>query len=292
MFAILGATGKVGFSTSSTLRETGVPIRAIVRDETKAGPLKAIGCDIAIADLNDPAALVRAFSDAHTVQVILPPPTQAEDAVGEMRRSIESIAQALEHSSATRVLAISDYGAHVEDWIGMPSAFRLFEERLRSLKLDKVILRSAEHMEGWAAFLPVAAAAGVLPSLHHPLDELFPTISAPELGRIAADLLLDNDGWDADRIIHAEGPRRYSAADIATVLSELLGRPVAAQALPRNQWTENLERILSPSAAQLLVDLYDAHNKGGLVDVEPGGKVVHGSTTAIEALRPLVTESL
>jgi uncharacterized protein YbjT (DUF2867 family) len=288
MIAILGAAGNVGFATSSKLREAGVPVRAILRDEGKADRLRAIGCDVAIADLHDAEALAEAIGGADTAQIILPPPTQAEDAIGEMRDAIDSIATALNQAQPKRMLAISDYGAHIDEWIGMPSAFRLFEDRLRQLEIPKVILRSAEHMQGWAAFFPVAAGAGVLPSLHHPIDAAFPTISAPDLGVISAGLLLDGSVWSNERILHAEGPRRYSASDVATAMSELLGRSVAAMALPREQWQENLEKAVSPSTTKLLIDLYEAHNKGGLVDVEPNGKVLHGTTDLIEALRPLV----
>jgi NAD(P)H dehydrogenase (quinone) len=105
---------------------------------------------------------------------------------------------------------------------------------------------------------------------------------------ISAGLLLDGSVWSNERILHAEGPRRYSAADVAAAMGELLGRSVAAMALPRDQWRENLEKAVSPSTTKLLIDLYEAHNKGGLVDVEPNGKVLHGTTDLIEALRPLV----
>jgi NAD(P)H dehydrogenase (quinone) len=90
MFAIVGAAGKIGYSTSLVLREAGVPVRAILRDATKASQLSAIGCDVALADLQDPASLGRAIANAHAVQVICPPAPQAQDAVGDMRRSIES----------------------------------------------------------------------------------------------------------------------------------------------------------------------------------------------------------
>jgi uncharacterized protein YbjT (DUF2867 family) len=54
MIAIVGAAGKIGYSTSLKLREAGVPVRAILRDAKKATPLSEIGCDIALADLQDP----------------------------------------------------------------------------------------------------------------------------------------------------------------------------------------------------------------------------------------------
>ena len=287
MFVVVGAAGKVGYSTSSALRKAGVPVRAVLRDESKAGRLAAIGCDIALADLQDPAALGRAIANADAVQIILPPPPKAEDAAGEMRRSIESLTDALERAHPKRVLAISDYGAHVGQDVGMPSVFRIFEQRLRRLKMSKVILRSAEHMEGWGASIPMAVATGVLPSLHHPVERMFPAVSAPDVGLIAADLLLHASEAD-EQVVHAEGPRRYSAVDVAAALSQLLGRPVAAQPVPRSQWQQSLEQVLSTSATKLLVDVYDAHNRGGLIDVEPNGKVRYGTTEFVDALRPLV----
>ena len=283
MFVIVGAAGKVGYSTALALRKAGAPVRAILRDELRAGPLREIGCDVALADLKDPAALGRAVANAVAVQVILPP-----DGVGEMRRSIESLAQALEQARPNRVLAISDYGAHVREDIGMPTMFRLFEERLSQLGTPKVFLRSAEHIQGWGLVIPLAAATGIIPSYHDPVEIEFPTISAADLGLIAADLLLHPSAGTDLQIVHAEGPRRYSASDVAAALSQLLGRAINAQAVPRLRWQENFERFLSRSAAKLLVDLYDAHNKGGLVDVETDGDVRFGTTSLIDALRPMV----
>lgn len=171
----------------------------------------------------------------------------------------------------------------------MPSMFHLFEERLLQLKMHKVFLRSAEHMEGWVPFIQVASATGVLPSLHHPVEAEFPIVSAPDVGPIAADLLRDASTGTVEQVVHVEGLRRYSANDVAAALSQLLGRSVTAQALPRSQWQESLEQRLSASAAKLVVDVYDAHNRGGLIDVEPNmGGVRHGTTELIDALRSFV----
>jgi len=290
IFAIIGAAGKVGYSTSLKLREADVPVRAILRDATKANRLSDLGCEVALADLQDSVALGRAIANADTVQVICPPPPQAEDAVGEMQRSIESLAEALERAKPSRVLVISDYGAHISEGVGMPTMFHLFEERLRRLEMPKIFLRSAEHMEGWSAFIPAADATGILPSLHHPVEGKFPTVSAHDVGIIAADLLLSENIVIDEQIVHAESHHRYSANDVAAALSELLDRKITAQALPRSQWQESLERGLSASAARLLVELYDAHNKGGLIDVEPNqGEIRYGTIELIDALRPFVT---
>jgi len=289
MFAIVGATGKVGYATSLALRQAGAPVRAVLRDPAKAARLREIGCEIALADLRDSAALAGSFAGADAVQIILPASLETTDTAAEMRQAIESLAGALEQARPKRVLAISDYGAHVTKDIGMPSMFRRFEERLGHLDAHVLILRSAEHMEGWARAIPVAIASGILPSFHAPLDREFPMISAADLGPIAAGLLPRPADRKGVEVIHAEGPRRYSANDVAAALGELLGRTVQARAVPPAQWQETFERIGNAGLADLLVKLYHAHGKGGLIDIEPNaGEPRHGTTALIDALRPLV----
>lgn len=290
MFAIVGAAGKVGYATSVALRQAGVPVRAILRDETKSPGLREIGCEVAIADLHDPKALAKAIGDADTVQVILPPSPQAKDTASQMRQAIESIASALEDVHPKRVLAISDYGAHVAHDIGMPTMCRAFEERLSRLDGHIIFLRSAEHMQGWGRAIPGAIYSGTLQSFHDPIDKQHPTISAPDLGPIAADLLLQTASGGSPEIVHAEGPRQYSANEVAAALAELLGREIKVQAVPRSQWKDALEKVMSPTLAELLIKANDAQNEGGLVEAEPSGKIRHGTTELIDALRPLLPQ--
>ncbi|KAL7931404.1 hypothetical protein V8C35DRAFT_310314 [Trichoderma chlorosporum] len=207
-----------------------------------------------------------------------------------MQRGIESLASALEEARPKRILAISDYGAHVTHNIGMPTLCRTFEERLRKLDCHKVFLRSAEHMQGWGRTIPMAIQSGILPSFHDPLDMRFPTVSAPDVGTIAADILLRPTSENMVEIVHAEGPRRYSASDVATALSQLLGQTIIAKVVPRSQWKGAFESAMSPSLAELLIKANEAQNEGGLVDVEPHAtEVRYGTTELLDALRPLIT---
>jgi NAD(P)H dehydrogenase (quinone) len=140
-------------------------------------------------------------------------------------------------------------------------------------------------MENWARSLRPATATGVLASLHHPLDKRFPTVSAPDVGLIAADLLAAAEA--PPRILHAEGPQRYTAIDVAAALAEPLGRPVQAVALPRGQWDQVLAAGgLGEGYVRLITDLYDAHN-AGRIEVE-GGEIWRGTTPLAEVLAALV----
>ena len=279
MYAILGATGKAGRATIGALRERGLPVRAVVRDSAKAGALAAMGCEIAMADLHDGAALKAAISDAQAVQVIVPISPKAEDPAAEMRALITTTARALKEVGAPRVVAISDFGAERDAGTGITLAFHYLEAQLREASASLTLLRSAEHMQNWARLFTTAAETGVLPSLHHPLTKLFPMVSAGDVGIAAADLLAAADDHATPRIVYVEGPRRYTPQDVARTLGALFGREIVARELPRPDWIPALTGGgLSAKYAALVAELYDAHN-AGLIDVERGATDVRLGAT-------------
>jgi uncharacterized protein YbjT (DUF2867 family) len=207
-----------------------------------------------------------------------------------MRRSIEAIGEAVDGARPPTVLAISDYGAELSAGTGVTMLFHALEERLRRTSSRLIFLRSAEHMQNWSHLIKVAAQTGILPSLHHPLTKLFPTISASDVGTIAADLLLATQQRGASPfVVHVEGPRRYTPVDVASAMSTLLQRDVSAHELPRTAWGTALRRGgLSESYAQLVMDLYDAHN-AGRIDAQDGvGEIRRGRTELVDALTPLL----
>ncbi len=291
MFAVLGASGKIGRSTVKALRKAGVAVKAVLRDQSKAEPFRKLDCQIAVANLQDETALARALEGVSAAQIICPVTPQANDAAAEMKQSIKAMGNALESAGVPTVLAISDYGAELSGGTGVTALFYHLEERLRKTPCRSVFLRSAEHMENWGRVFQAATKTGVLPSLHHPLTKLFPTVSAFDVGAIAAELLLSSSEGDVSpRIVHAEGPRRYTPLDVAEAMCSVLGRDdIVAQALPRAEWSSVLRRgNLSESYAQLLTELYDAHN-AGRINAQPGvGEIRRGQTTLLDAFRLLV----
>jgi NAD(P)H dehydrogenase (quinone) len=287
MFVILGATGKIGGATIGALRRAGAPVRAVMRDQDKAAPFLKTGCDCAIANIGDAAALARAMDGAEAVQVLCPMEPQAVVATDAMRRSIDALAEAIVLSRPKTVLAISDYGAHLSNGAGLTMTFHWLEGALRRAAPNLILVRSAEHMQNWARVLAVAAATGALPSLHQPLTKLFPTVSAFDVGAVCAELLLASKPNDGVRVVHVEGPQRYTTLDVAGAMSAVLGRDVAARELPRSDWEVLLGRGgMSASYARLVADLYDVHN-AGRIDVEEGGEIRRGASDLVTAFAPL-----
>jgi len=289
MFAILGATGKIGHTTIAALREKGASVRAILHDRSRSQEFADLGCEVAVADMADVGALTAAIDGARAVQVICPIDVRAADARSRMLRLIETMGAALETAKPELVLAISDYGAELTSGTGVTLLFNALEARLRTLRSRTILLRSAEHMENWSRVTRSAVETGELNSFHHPLTKLFPTVSAFDVGAIAADLLLEDDGAPL-RIVHAEGPRRYTPNDVAAVIGALAARPVAARELPRSQWEAVLIRGgLSESYTRLVTELYETHNAGQIDAERDVGAVRRGTSELADALRRVVT---
>ena len=185
MFVIFGASGKVGHATAVALRNAGRPVRAVVRGARQGEALARIGCEIAIADLTDPASVASAIKGATAVQMLCPVPVGDVDPAFTMERMIDVAADALRANPPSAVLALSDYGAELDRGTGLTRLFHLLEERLKPLATHLTLLRSAEHAQNWAAMLPVMLATGRLPSLHYPLDRAFATVATQDVGALA-----------------------------------------------------------------------------------------------------------
>src|SRR5258708_11482366 len=123
MFVILGATGKVGRATIAKLRAQQAPVKAVVRASSDRADLKTFGCEIAIADLHDSAAVAKAIEGATAVQVICPVSARAKDAPSHMSGIIDAVVCAPIAPPPETVPAISDYYAHLESVTGITITF-------------------------------------------------------------------------------------------------------------------------------------------------------------------------
>ncbi|MFM0206793.1 NAD(P)H-binding protein [Paraburkholderia sediminicola] len=269
MFVIFGAAGNVGRVSAAALRRAGREVRAVVRNNRQGEVLAEIGCEIVIADLLDPDSVARAIEGAYAVQILCPVPLAHADPGAEMRRMIDASAKVLRANPPQRLLALSDYGAEHASGTGITTLFHYLEMQLAPIASQLTFLRAAEHMHNWARVLPIALTRGVLPTLHHPLSKLFPTVAAEDVGLLAAELLLDDrPAKVSPRVVSIEGETRVSPLDVARTLGELAHRQITAYAVPRDGWAAMLHDAgLGENHAHLIMDLYDAHN-AGRIDVE------------------------
>jgi uncharacterized protein YbjT (DUF2867 family) len=283
MFVIMGVTGQVGGAALETLKQGGIALRAVARDPSRA---QRLGVETVRADAMETETLAAAFAGADAAFVMLVPPHQARDVLAESRAMARSIAAAVRSASVPHVVALSSVGAHLSEGNGIVRALHDFEVALAGAAPSLVFLRPGEFLENWASMLPAAREAGALPSGKLALDQRHEAVSALDVGRVVAELLLDPR--PGTRIVDLAGPAPCSARDAAAVLSRLLGKPVTAVPSSREQSVAALVAAgLGADYAEKLADLDEAINAGRL-DFPAGGEMRRGVVTLDAVLQRLV----
>lgn len=272
MFAITGITGQVGGAAARMMLASGQQVRAVVRSADKGAPWAERGCDVAVADMNDTAALAKAFSDVEGVFLMSPPDFDPAPGFPEVSARLKSVRDALLAARPGKLVMLSTVGAHVDE----PSLLhnsKIMEEGLRDLPMPVAFLRAAWFMEN-ATWDVAAAKAGTIPSFLQPLDHVIPMVSTADIGQAAAELLCAR--WTGLRVVELEGPRRYSANDIAAGFARALGHPVRMEPVPRDSWEVRFrsDGMKNPKPRMRMIDGF---NKGW-IDFE-GGKAEHRTGT-------------
>src|SRR5882724_4907818 len=233
MYAITGITGKVGGAVARALFSADQRVRAVVRDADKGRVWSDLGCEVAIAEMEDAAALTRAFTSVTGVFIL--PPSNFDPGPGfpEAKAVISVVRRALDAARPAKVVCLSTIGAQAVK-SNLLSQRTLMEEALSTLPLSVTFLRPAWFMENLSWDISQAREQGVISSFLQPLDKAMPMVATADVGRVAAELLLQD--WTGKRVVELEGPERVSQHGIAAELSKALHRPVRAEAVPRENW--------------------------------------------------------
>lgn len=286
MYAITGITGNVGGALANTLLAAGRPVRAIMRDEAKASPWAAKGCEIAIAEMTDAAALTSAFRGAEAAFILPPPEFDPQPGYPEAGQVIGAVAAALTAARPKRVLCLSTIGADAPH-DNLLSQRTLMETALRGLDLPVTFLRPAWFMENAAWDVVSAREEGVLHSFLQPADKGFPMVATEDVGRLAAELIQQD--WTGERIVELEGPTLVSPNDLARAFAETLGTPVRVEVVPRQIW-EAMFRAQGMQHPMPRIRMLDGFNEGWISFGTDASKRVRGMVALAEVIRKLVGE--
>ena len=161
----------------------------------------------------------------------------------------------------------------------------LLEEALREQAIPVTFLRPGWFMENCAWDVDAARNEGIVRSFLQPLDRAIPMIATDDIGRLAAKLLQED--WAGARVVELEGPQRVSPEDIAAAFSQVLGKPVRAQAVPRASW-EPLFVSQGMKHPMPRIRMLDGFNEGWIDFEGRGEDIVKGTTPLVDVIRKLV----
>lgn len=288
MYAITAITGQVGGAVARTLLDAGRQVRAVLRDPAKAAPWAARGCDVALADVDDSKALARAFEGAEGIFILLPPNFDPAPDLGQTRRTIAALRDALDHAIAgraqpPRIVCLSTIGAQATQ-PNLLNQLGMLEQGLRNVAAPLTFLRPAWFMENVQWDLSSAREQGRLASFLQPLERPLPMVATADVGKVAAELLMED--WCGRRVVELEGPVRLSPLDLAAALSRLLGKPVRAEAVARAEW-QDLFAAQGMRHPLPRMQMLDGFNQGWIAFEGADAPVRKGSTTLDNVLQAL-----
>jgi len=278
VFTVLGITGNVGGEVARQLLAAGHNVRGVVRDLAKAKSWSSRGVELALADINDSAALTSAFQGAEGVFLLVPPVFDPSPEFLEAHRTAQSLLAALQAARPQKVVYLSTIGAQ-SNRTNLLSQHTIIEKALRDLPCPIAFFRPGWFMENFAWDVP-SARSGVLPTFLQPIEKPVPMVAAADVGKLAAELL--HESWTGHRIVELEGPSRITPKLAAATFAHLLGQPVQVQVVPRDSWQSLFvsQGMKNPSPR---IQMLDGFNEGW-IEFEHGAAGARKGATDLDTV--------
>jgi len=262
--------------------EEGGPGGVARRD--KGGAWKASGAEVAVADVEDGAALERALKGAEGAYVLLPPSFSSSQVRVDNDRRAKTIATAVDGADVSHIVVLSSVGAQLPDGTGPVLSLHDAEATFSRTRAAVTFLRAAYFMENWGGSL-YAVGQGALPTFLL-ADKAFPMVATRDIGLAAARLLAE--GGSGKRVIELAGPHEYSPRDVAAALGRVVGKPIVVQQGPEEAMTAALMGAgMNAEWARLFQELTHGVN-AGRVTWEGGHPLWRGETDVEAVLTTLV----
>ena len=226
MILVTGATGTTGPGVVRGLREAGVDVRALVRNESKAQPLKDMGVEIVVADLDKPETIG--------------PAVEAVDKIFLLTGNVEAEA---EHGRNIIEAAIRAGNPHIVRFAGFGSEKSRIvrnqqevEIALKSSGLPWTLLMPTFFMQNTMLGAQTVASDGVI---YWQMQDAHLAMVDVRDAEDAAVAILTGNGHEGKTYV-LTGPASISFHDVASAFSNVLGKEVQYVNVPREALIESM----------------------------------------------------
>jgi len=269
MYTVLGATGHIGSVITRKLLEKGEKVRAVGRSTARLQPLVQRGAEAFIGDVNDPAALTRAFTDVRAAFLMIPPGMNSQDYEADQARETDTISSAVRNSGLHYAVNLSSIGAQAAAGTGPILGVRLSETKLNAVeKLNVLHLRPAYFFENHLAAVSMVQMMGLFGGALR-ADMQIPMIATRDIGAYAAERLLKLD-FNKKQTQELLGERDLSMNEVAAIIGKALNLPDLRYAqFPYDEVKQVLLQMgTPPKTAAYFIEMFQGFNEGIVVSTE------------------------
>ena len=268
---VTGASGHLGRRVLELLLERDAgPIIATTRTPASLTAFAARGVDVRRADFEDDASLDAAFAGARRALLIS---TDAIDRPGRRLAQHHRAVAALERAGVEHVVYTS-----LPNPIGslclIAPDHAATEAALAATKLDVTVLRNNMYTDYLLHSLPGAVASGAL--IDAKGTGAIAYVTRDDCARAAAGALASSSRGRTT--VDVTGPEALTSVQLAAIVSELVGKPIAHTSVPGPALIEGLIGHGVPAPfAQLLASFDAATAKGDLRQVSTAVEQLSGT---------------
>jgi uncharacterized protein YbjT (DUF2867 family) len=269
MYVVLGASGNTGRVVAKNLLAHGQKVRAVGRNATHLQPLAAQGAEIFIGDAADASALTKAFHQADSAYVMIPPEPTSNDFRAFQDRVSDAIASAVQNTGVKNIVSLSSFGADKPSGTGPVVGLHNLEQKLNQIDGANVLhLRAGYFMENTLGQVGAIRMAGSAVGPVSPHLKL-PMIATRDIGAAAADALV-RLAFQGKQTQELHGQRDLDYTEAASIIGKAIGKPdLGYIQAPDNQVrTAMLQIGMSDNLAGLILEMAAALNSGHMRALE------------------------
>ena len=250
---VTGATGNVGSLVIANLVASGVKVRALVRDETKAQSVRDSGAEVVIGDLDDPDTLAAAFEGVSKLFLLTAPNPNAATQAGN---AITAASQA----GVSHVVRLSALFIQEDGPARVGRAHAVTERELKSSDLPYTIVRAHFFMPNLLSAKPTIDADG---AIYMPMkDARLGMVDIRDIADVVS-IVLTSDGHEG-KTYTVTGPASISLREVADTLAKRLDKPVKYVDVPLEAAREGMVGAgYGEWFADAMVEYFELFREGG-----------------------------
>ena len=246
---VTGATGNTGSGLVPALRNAGVEVRAFVRNAAKAQPLKDMGAEIVVGDLDQPETIAPAIEGVDKVYLLTwNGPTQAQQ--------VENVLKAARQVGNPHIVRHSMWGSEKSKIITQGDQA---EAAVKASGLPWTILKPTFFMQNTMMAAQTIASDGVI--YWDVGDGKIGMIDVRDIVDVAAAVLTGRGHEGKSYIL--TGPEAISFHEVASTFSKVLGKQVQYVAVPQEASLQSMVSMGFPEwIAQGYGELMEGFSEG------------------------------
>src|SRR5580693_6370162 len=263
MIIVTAPTGAIGHQVLEHVLHGQEPIRVIARDPSRLPPHARDRVDVVPGSHSDAAVVNKAFAGADAVFWLVPPDPRAKTVDAAYVEFTRPACAAFKAHGVKRVVGISALGrgtpasAHA----GLVTASLKMDDLIASAGVHYRAVTNPSFMDNLLRQVELIKTKEIF-SLPITGDLKQPSACTRDIAAIATKLLLDRS-WSGVGSVPVLGPEDLSYNDMATIMSEVLGKPVRFQQSSAESLKARLIQLgMSDAIAQGHVDMWTAYGQG------------------------------